>query len=235
MENIENLKLYINSLSQSISAYESALSPLQNKQLSDMILNINTTSSTTFTTSTSEEQQIQILNNFAYILISTLFSYLKSLGIDTDSHPIKMELSRIKTSMNRLKNIKNEINGDTNKQEEEEEEKEKLKKLKEYLSRTLGVRDVGLSVDVKSMGTSAISEQNFQGKHIKFDDNEDEDEKKDEGNKNDLKKSKNKKSNGTGSSKSNLKLKLKLKLNVKESKITKPKSNKKSSTKNKNK
>ena len=65
--------------------------------------------------------------------------------------------------MNRLKNIKNEINGDTNKQEEEEEEKEKLKKLKEYLSRTLGVRDVGLSVDVKSMGTSAISKQNFQG------------------------------------------------------------------------
>lgn len=233
MENIENLKLYINSLSQSISAYESALSPLQNKQLSDMILNINTTSSTTFTTSTSEEQQIQILNNFAYILISTLFSYLKSLGIDTDSHPIKMELSRIKTSMNRLKNIKNEINGDTNKQEEEEEEKEKLKKLKEYLSRTLGVRDVGLSVDVKSMGTSAISKQNFQGKHIKFDDHDNADEKKDDGNKNDLKKSKNKKPNSTGSSKSNLKLKLKL--NVKESKITKPKSNKKSSTKNKNK
>lgn len=231
MENIENLKLYINSLSQSISAYESALSPLQNKQLSDMILNINTTSSTT--TSTSEEQQIQILNNFAYILISTLFSYLKSLGIDTDSHPIKMELSRIKSSMNRLKNIKNEINGDTNKQEEEEEEKEKLKKLKEYLSRTLGVRDVGLSVDVKSMGTSAISKQNFQGKHIKFDDHDNADEKKDDENKNDLKKSKNKKSNGTGSSKSNLKLKLKL--NVKESKITKPKSNKKSSTKNKNK
>lgn len=237
MENIENLKLYINSLSQSISAYESALSPLQNKQLSDMILNINTTSSTTSTTSTSEEQQIQILNNFAYLLISTLFSYLKSLGIDTDSHPIKMELSRIKSSMNRLKNIKNEINGDTNKQEEEEEEKEKLKKLKEYLSRTLGVRDVGLSVDVKSMGTSAISKQNFQGKHIKFDDHDNADEKKDDGNKNDLKKSKNKKSNGTGSSKSNLKLKLKLKLklNVKESKITKPKSNKKSSTKNKNK
>ena len=47
-----------------------------------------------------------------------------------------------------------------------EEEKEKLKKLKEYLSRTLGVRDVGLSVDVKSMGTSAISKQNFKGKHI---------------------------------------------------------------------
>ena len=42
------------------------------------------------------------------------------------------------------------------------------------------------------MGTSAISKQNFQGKHIKFDDNKDGDEKKDDGNKNDLKKSKNK-------------------------------------------
>ena len=69
--------------------------------------------------------------------------------------------------------------------------KKRKKKLKEYLSRTLGVRDVGLSVDVKSMGTSAISKQNFQGKHIKFDDNNG-DEKKDDGNKNDLKKSKNK-------------------------------------------
>lgn len=215
MENIENLKLYINSLSQSISNYEQSLTPLQNKQLSDMIVNINTT---------SEEQQIQILNNFAYILISTLFSYLKSLGIDTDSHPIKMELTRIKSSMNRLKNIKNEINGDTNKQQNEEEKK-KLLKLKEYLSRTLGIRDVGLSIDVKSKGTSAISNQNFQGKHTKFndDDEEEEEDKKQLESKQDdlknnnnnkvLKKSKNKKSTNT-------------------SKITKPKSNKKSMTKN---
>ncbi|KGU17651.1 hypothetical protein MEM_00772, partial [Candida albicans L26] len=84
----------------------------------------------------------------------------------------------------------------------------------------------------KSQSSNAISKQNFQGKHIKFDDHDNADEKKDDGNKNDLKKSKNKKPNSTGS-KSNSKSKSKL--NVKESKITKPKSNKKSSTKNKNK
>ncbi|CAI5756728.1 unnamed protein product [Candida verbasci] len=160
MENIENVKLFIRSLDSSISSYENSLTPLLKTNLDDLI-----------NTAKTGEDKIQILNNFAYVFISTIYSYLKSIGIDTDSHPIKNELNRVKTYMARYKNY---INGVKN---EEQRQEENQQKTKEFLTNTLGIKNVESLTTTERHSGPAISSESFKGKHTRFkDESESEDD-----------------------------------------------------------
>ncbi|CAL1184326.1 unnamed protein product [Candida parapsilosis] len=133
MENLDNIKLYLKSLDKSISQYEPTLEPLLSRTLDEHLAQ-----------QTTPQSKITFLNNFQYVLISTIYSYLKTIGIDTDTHPIKKELTRVKRSI------------------------ADKAKTKEFLTQTLGVKN-GVENTVKDIGP-AISTQNFQGTHTKFED-----------------------------------------------------------------
>ncbi|EGW35192.1 uncharacterized protein SPAPADRAFT_58388 [Spathaspora passalidarum NRRL Y-27907] len=152
MENIDNVRLFVQNLDASITNLEESLVPLLKKSLAEL----------TSTPGQSHTDKIKIYNNYAYVLVSTIYSYLKSIGIDTDSHPIKQELTRVKSYMNRLKSLESgEISEEKQKQAAEEQ-------AKSFLARTLGVKSVGGAIDSKTAGP-AIS---FQGTHTKFEDKE---------------------------------------------------------------
>lgn len=155
MDNLGNIELYLKSLDQSILQYEPTLEPLLSRTLDEHLAQQSTA-----------QDKIKFLNNFQYVLISTIYSYLKTIGIDTETHPIKKELARVKSYMMRAKNMDNNKNDQQNVVEKE--------KTKEFLTRTLGVKN-GDSSTVKDVGP-AISSQNFQGTHTRFEEEEDDDE-----------------------------------------------------------
>lgn len=157
-DNTANIKLFIKSLSQAISSYSSSLTPIQNKSLNDLI---NSIPDNDDSDSNLIKDQLTILNNYAYVIISTLFAYLKSIGVDTDSHPIKKELSRIKESMARLKNF----NPDNLEQDEQTKKLEEDIKKKDYLNKIIGVKGNGIG-----NGSPAISKESFIGTHKRFND-----------------------------------------------------------------
>lgn len=161
-ENIANVKLFIQSLSNSITNYSTSLTPLQNKSLSDLLTSLETSSDSS--TNSSIKDQLTILNNYAYVLISTLFAYLKLIGVETDNHPIMKELSRIKESMKRLKNI--DLDESQQIKLEQEKQKQEEEKKKNYLNKVIGVKSNGLG----NATGPAISKKNFTGVHTKFDD-----------------------------------------------------------------
>ncbi|KAI3405844.2 hypothetical protein KGF56_001451 [Candida oxycetoniae] len=165
MENIENVKLFLKSLDSSLAQYEHALQPLLSRTIDEHLALKST-----------NIDKIQFLNNFQYVLISTIFSYLKAIGVDTDQHPIKKELVRIKSYMLRAKALdKRASGGQQNKSKQEEEEKNR--ENKEYLTRTLGIKSgvVGMVKDT----SPAISTQSFQGIHKRFKDDDEEEESDD--------------------------------------------------------
>ncbi|EMG45601.1 LRP1 Exosome complex protein LRP1 [Candida maltosa Xu316] len=167
MDDIKNVKAYIASLSTSITNLSNSLLPLQNKSLSDILADKPSSSSN------DPVAQIQVLNNYSYVLVSTLYSYLKTIGVDVDAHPIKDQLNRVKTSMARYKALQM---GKDHEDELEKKKEEEKRREREHLSRTLGVRDVGAAAD--QIGASAaISKVNFEGKHTKFDDDGEVEEK----------------------------------------------------------
>ncbi|KAI5969921.1 hypothetical protein CANMA_000961 [Candida margitis] len=155
MDNLNNIKIYLKALDQSLSQYESTLEPLLSRTLDEHLAQQPT-----------PQDKIKFLNNFQYVLISTIYSYLKTIGIDTDNHPIKKELARVKSYMMRAKTM------DQSKDHEQDNIANK-EKTKEFLTQTLGVKN-GVANTVKNVGP-AISTQNFQGTHTKFADDDDDD------------------------------------------------------------
>ncbi|CCG21162.1 hypothetical protein CORT_0A07760 [Candida orthopsilosis Co 90-125] len=166
MDNLGNIELYLKSLDQSILQYEPTLEPLLSRTLDEHLAQQSTA-----------QDKIKFLNNFQYVLISTIYSYLKTIGIDTEVHPIKKELARVKSYMMRAKNMENNKNDEQNVVEKE--------KTKEFLTRTLGVKN-GDASTVKDVGP-AISSQNFQGTHTRFEEEEEEEEDDDDDEKSDRK------------------------------------------------
>ncbi|KAI5958065.1 hypothetical protein KGF57_002873 [Candida theae] len=160
MENLDNIKLYLKSLDQSLSQYESTLEPLLSRTLDEHLAQ-----------QSSPQEKIKFLNNFQYVLISTIYSYLKTIGIDTDTHPIKKELARVKSYMTRAKNVDQKSN-------QHDESTTNKAKTKEFITRTLGVKN-GVENTVGNVGP-AISTQNFQGTHTKFNDDDVEDDDDDD-------------------------------------------------------
>ncbi|KAK6200068.1 uncharacterized protein RJT21DRAFT_40152 [Scheffersomyces amazonensis] len=166
MENIENIRLFIRSLDASTEQLENALEPILKQSLNELISqNVS---------SNDPIERIKIYNNFTYTLISVLFSYIKSLGINTDTHPIMKELTRIKQFMKRLKDI------ETNAETSEQRQKVQQEKAKEFLQNALGSRiNGGGQAAPNSLASPAISSSNFQGSHTRFTDKDDDDQSDD--------------------------------------------------------
>ncbi|CAK9435538.1 uncharacterized protein LODBEIA_P02650 [Lodderomyces beijingensis] len=159
MDNTTNLNLFLKSLDQAISQYEPTLAPLLSKTIDEHLAACATATA-----------KIHFLNNFQYVLISTVFSYLKSLGVDTDQHPIKKELARVKSYMMRAKALEqnNHAHKDSAKREQDQQ------RAKDFIAQTLG-RKSGDASTVSDVGP-AISTQSFQGKHTRFQGNESDSE-----------------------------------------------------------
>ena len=149
MENIENVKQFIKSLNISIDNLEVSLTPILKKSLDELTI-----------PATTPQERIKIYNNFVYVLVSSIYSYLKALGVDTDTHPIKKELARVKSYMGRYKALESgSVNSEKQKAADEA-------KAREFLSKTLGIKSADTYGDNATPGVS------FQGTHTKFKDSE---------------------------------------------------------------
>lgn len=154
MDNTENIKLFLKSLDLSILQYEPTLELLLSKSLDEHLAQQETA-----------KDKILFLNNFQYVLVSTIFSYLKTIGVNTDEHPIKNELARVKNYMMRAKKLDQNLD-DEMKQKEEDEKR----KAKEFITQTLGMKNGAESTLTDTR--PAISTKSFQGTHTKFDNEE---------------------------------------------------------------
>lgn len=153
MENIENVKLFVKSLDNSVDQLEDALKPVLKKSLAELVAE----------NSTTPFERIKLYNNSAYTLISVIYSYLKTAGVDTDKHPISQELTRIRAYMKRAKELESST------MSKEQEQKNAEAKAKDFLQKTLGSKiNGGGAAATANMTSPAISASNFQGKHTKF-------------------------------------------------------------------
>ncbi|CUM53225.1 uncharacterized protein AC631_04271 [Debaryomyces fabryi] len=200
MENIDNVKLFVQSLDNSIDQLTEKLEPILKKSLEE-----------TIAASDSQMERIKIYNNYSYVLISVLFSYLKTLGINTDQHPIMKELTRIKLYMKRYKDLETKLaTKDTSKEDAEA--------ARTFIQNTLGTKINGGGAAINSnMSSPAISSSNFTGVHTKFSDPENNSDSES--------------SSKSNTSKALAKKKLSLKPKSKPSKVTKPQSKSKRSNK----
>ncbi|ODV77526.1 exosome-associated factor Rrp47/DNA strand repair C1D [Suhomyces tanzawaensis NRRL Y-17324] len=154
MENLDNVRLYIKSLDNTVDLLQESLEPILKKSLDELIAGVP---------SDNHIDKIKIYNNYAYTLISLMFSYLKSVGVNTEGHPIMDELTRIKTYMKRLKDLETGAKG------QEDKDKQDAEKAKEFLQNALGTRaNGGGAAASDGMKGPAISSVNFKGTHTRF-------------------------------------------------------------------
>lgn len=145
MESNDIIK-YIAGLNHSIDELEGAVQPLVAKLLDELLAQYGHLKEETLA-------KINTLNNYAYTLISVLFSRLKAQGVDTDAHPIKAELERIQGYMKRAKTAASK------QQLEEEADKKRQQQAKDYIQQTLGVKSGDLAPQL--LAEPAISTGNF--------------------------------------------------------------------------
>lgn len=151
MENIENVKQFIEALDVSTNKLSLKLKPILAKSLDEQVASIE-----------DPVAKIKFYNNYLYVLVSVLFAYIKSVGIDTTSHPIVKELGRVKSYMNRLKELENKLKSKSNSTSED------ALAARSFLQNTLGGKvNGGGAAATQSLTTPAISSGNF-GKHTKF-------------------------------------------------------------------
>ncbi|PSK41588.1 hypothetical protein C7M61_001274 [Candidozyma pseudohaemuli] len=155
MENTETVRDLAQSLQSSISELETALLPIAGRSLEDLTKDCKL-----------PKEEADVLNKYLYCTVSIAFAYLKVQGINTDGHPIMKELDRVKASMKRMKDLEAAHQKSENKEAQSKEE------AAEYIQRTLGGASGGAAVS-NSMKSPAISSSNFQGKHTKFEDDDD--------------------------------------------------------------
>lgn len=149
MEDISKFKGFVRSLEASIDDLTEALEPVLDTPLDDIIAEC-----------TTAQQKAKAYNSYLYCVISILFAYIKSLGVNTDSHPIMKELTKIKQSMKALKDAEEAL------KKKNEITKSEKDKTEEFLQRALGT--TGGAAAPESMKSPAISKVNFEGKHTKF-------------------------------------------------------------------
>lgn len=195
----EHIRNYISALDASIEGLSGALDPVLRTSLDDKIAECQL-----------PQERIKIYNNHLYVTISVLYSYIKTLGINTNDHPIMEELKRIKEFMKQAKEVEESLK---NKEVEDLKSKDNAK---DFLQRTLGT--TGAAV-LDSMKSPAISSENFKGAHTKFADQDNEDADNDAGTKQNEVKSKIIKSQGKA-------VKLDDKISKPKGRVTKPKGKK---------
>lgn len=147
MEDVEKIKPYISHLNKQLNSLKVDLDKLTSKSLDEQLLSLK-----------DERAKLELTNRYAYALSSLMFSYMKVLNVK-DLSPIKAELDRVKSYMNKAKAIDGK---DEREQRLQQEEQERAKRV---INNALDGRQTG----------PAISKHNFQGKHTRFDDSEDQD------------------------------------------------------------
>lgn len=140
-EDLNKVKPYINNLRRHLQT----LSPTLKKQLTKDSLNDK------LITMVNEQDKLDLVNNYSYILNSLLFAYMKLIGVKNLDKSIMIELKRCKEYMNKSTAIKNKH---SNISHHKDNKQDKLK-----------------SSILASLNNPAISKENFkQNKHIKFND-----------------------------------------------------------------
>lgn len=148
MDNIENIKRFLESLNDSLDHLEDKLYPLITQSLDDIVKPIE-----------SPIDRIEVYNNYAYLLVSLIYSYLKSTGVSVENHPIMKELDRIKLYTKRHKDLMDNTNNDGDKDELDT-------KSKEYLIKMLGKS--GTTNTVQDSGPAISTTTIKGGTHTKF-------------------------------------------------------------------
>ena len=147
-QDIKKIKPYINNIKKQLNALQPHLEKLTSKPIDEQLLEEN-----------SEREKLNISNTFAYILNSLFFSYGKIVGISNDDmKSIRQELEKVQEYMKKTDDFDNKVKSLNNKQN----------KLQETVKQNI--------VNSLNGGNApAISKKNFQGKHTKFDNNDNDD------------------------------------------------------------
>ncbi|CCE85473.1 Piso0_005070 [Millerozyma farinosa CBS 7064] len=140
MENIEKVRKFAQVFDESVNDFNEGVDPILRKTLDELA------------TSDNALKSLKAYNSYGYILISSLYAYLKSTGMDTKDHPIMKELERIKLYMKKAKDIESRM---AVKDSTDENTSSVLKTI------------LGKDSEPNS---PAISSSNFKGTHTKFED-----------------------------------------------------------------
>lgn len=159
MDKLEDISPFVRSLEASIDNLSDALDPVFSKSLEDSIANC-----------LLPQEKAKIYHSHLYTVISILYSYIKVLGIKTETHPIMKELTRIKISMKTFKEIEESLS------KKNETSEKSAEAANQFLQRTLGT--TGGSAAPDSLKSPAISSANFKGTHTKFSDEEEKESSK---------------------------------------------------------
>ncbi|CDO94837.1 unnamed protein product [Kluyveromyces dobzhanskii CBS 2104] len=140
MEDTKKIKPYISYLNKQVEQLGGDIEKLTSKSLDEQLLMLQ-----------DEKKKLDLSNNYAYILSSLCFSYMKVLNVK-DMSPIMAELARCKTYMDKSKQL------EAKKLSQEQDGLEQEQQAKRVLQSALGGNHTEPS----------ISKVNFQGKHTKF-------------------------------------------------------------------
>ncbi|AMD19761.1 HCL390Wp [Eremothecium sinecaudum] len=148
MEDISKIKPYISYLNKQLEQLAIEIKKLTAQSLNEQLLSLK-----------DEREKLALSNKYAYVLSSLLFVYMKVLNVK-DMSPIMGELARVKSYMDRAKQLdKKEI-------EKQQKQKEQQASAKAIIQSSLNGADP----------QPAISKVHFQGRHTKFEDSGDKEE-----------------------------------------------------------
>ncbi|CAB4252341.1 similar to Saccharomyces cerevisiae YHR081W LRP1 Nuclear exosome-associated nucleic acid binding protein [Maudiozyma barnettii] len=157
-QDIKKIKPYIANIRKQLNALAPQLENLTKKSLDEQLLEEN-----------SERNKLDISNTYAYILNSLFFSYGKIVGLQKENIDlIRNELNRVQNYMKQTNDYDNKINN------LKQKNKNYQNNLKDNLTKSLNNNE------------PSISTKNFQGKHTKFenDDNKNKQEEENDEEKN---------------------------------------------------
>lgn len=141
-EDLKKLKPYVNNMKRHISLLKPEINKLTKTSLDDKLIQMS-----------NEMDKLELTNTYSYVLNSLLFAYMKLINCK-DMTNIMTELNRCKEYMQAAKKINQKIT-----QSHSKEDKDQTK-LKSSIMASLNKND----------NSPAISKQNFQNKHTKFED-----------------------------------------------------------------
>lgn len=140
MDDSAEIKACISHLNKQLASLEVDVKKLAAKPLDEQLLLLS-----------SEREKLELTNKYAYVLSSLMFSYMKVLNVK-DMAPIRTELARVKSYMDKAKALDNK---DAKEEQRRHQEQERAKKV------------INNALDGRQSGP-AISKVNFQGKHTRF-------------------------------------------------------------------
>lgn len=140
MENKEKVRKFAQAFDESVNDFNKGVDPILRKTLDELAA------------SDDALKSLKAYNSYGYILISSLYAYLKSTGTDTKDHPIMKELERIKLYMKKAKDIESRM-----------ALKDSADKNSSSVLRSILGKD-------SEPNTPAISSSDFKGTHTKFED-----------------------------------------------------------------